>query len=431
MHIRDWSSDVCASDLFPPHCRSLPRWRPYMATSATEVKEEGLVLTPPEPVTPVAKERAAGLVPIDDEKRSKLDEKVDGFISDLVAQDANSPEFGARVDQIVNMGRKEIADAAGQSNRFLDRPVRAMDSDNSVGADLAELRRTIEDLDPGSKGDLFSQQKLFGIIPFGSKLRDYFDGYKSAQSHIRSILSSLASGKDELIKDNAAIDVERQNLWAAMGRLEQMIHISKTMDARLEAKALELDATDPAKAKAVRETALFYVRQRSQDLLTQMAVTVQGYLALDLVKKNNVELVKGVDRASTTTVSALRTAVTVAQALTNQKLVLEQITALNTTTANIIDSAGEMLKNQTARIHEQAASSTIPMETLKRAFQNIYDTMDSSDAFKLKALDSMKTTVDTLSTEVEKSRGYIARAEGAAQGQLTGGTATPLSALEG
>src|SRR3546814_8681961 len=129
-------------------------------------------------------------------------------------------------------------------------------------------------------------------------------------------------------------------------------------------------------------------------------------MALDLVKKNNVELVKGVDRASSTTVSALRTAVTVAQALTNQKLVLEQITALNTTTANIIDSTGEMLKNQTARIHEQAASSTIPMETLKRAFQNIYDTMYSIDAFKLKALDSMKTTVDTLSTE-EIGRAHV------------------------
>jgi uncharacterized protein YaaN involved in tellurite resistance len=401
-----------------------------MATSATEVKEEDLVLTPPEPVMPVTKEKAAGLVPLDTEKRSKLDEKVDSFVEDLVVQDPNSPEFGARVDQIVNMGRKEIAEAAGQSNRFLDRPVRAMDADNSVGADLAQLRRTIEDLDPGSKGDLFTKKKLFGIIPFGNRMRDYFDSYKSAQSHIRSILNNLASGKDELIKDNAAIDVERQNLWAAMGRLEQMIHISKTMDARLESKALELDATDPAKAKAVRETALFYVRQRTQDLLTQMAVTVQGYLALDLVKKNNVELVKGVDRASTTTVSALRTAVTVAQALTNQKLVLEQITALNTTTANIIDSTGDMLKNQTARIHEQAASSTIPIETLKRAFQNIYDTMDSIDTFKLKALESMKTTVDTLSSEVEKSKGYIARAEGAAQAQVTGGAASPLSALE-
>ncbi len=94
---------------------------------------------------------------------------------------------------------------------------------------------------------------------------------------------------------------------------------------------------------------MFYTRQRTTDLLTQMAVTVQGYLALDLVKKNNVELVKGVDRASTTTVSALRTAVTVAQAMTNQKLVLEQITALNTTTAGMIDSTGEMLKTQIRR----------------------------------------------------------------------------------
>ena len=160
--------------------------------------------------------------------------------------------------------------------------------------------------------------------------------------------------------DNAAIDVERQKLWEAMGQLEQMIHISKTLDAKLEEKAADLDATDPAKAKAIRETALFYVRQRTQDLLTQMAVSVQGYLALDLVKKNNVELVKGVDRASTTTVGALRTAVTVAQAMTNQRLVLEQITALNTTTASIIDSTGTLLRDQTGKIHEQAASSHHP-----------------------------------------------------------------------
>ena len=87
---------------------------------------------------------------------------------------------------------------------------------------------------------------------------------------------------------------------------------------------------------------------------------MQGYLALDLVKKNNVELVKGVDRASTTTVGALRTAVTVAQAMTNQRLVLDQITALNTTTAGIIDSTGKLLRDNTAKIHEQAASEHDP-----------------------------------------------------------------------
>jgi uncharacterized protein YaaN involved in tellurite resistance len=383
-------------------------------TETTTKTATELELTPPDPVPMVVPEKAAGLVAIDTEKKSALETKVEGFVAELIALDAQSPEFGKKVDQITGMGRKEIATAAGMSNRFLDRPVRAMDQESGVGKDLSELRRTVEDLDPGRKGKL-TGRKLFGIIPFGNSLKRYFDSYTSAQGHIQAILARLASGKDELLMDNAAIDVERVKLWEAMGKLEQMVHIAKTLDDRLEEEAANLDSTDPAKAKAIRETALFYVRQRTQDLLTQMAVTVQGYLALDLVKKNNVELVKGVDRASTTTVGALRTAVTVAQAMTNQRLVLAQITSLNETTAGIIDSTGKLLRDNTAKIHEQAASSTIPMETLQRAFQNIYDTMDAVDTFKVKALANMKQTVEVLSNEVEKSKGYIARAEGQAQ----------------
>jgi uncharacterized protein YaaN involved in tellurite resistance len=392
-----------------------------MATSATAT-ETKLKLDPPEALNPIQAHEAAGLVPLKEAERTQLETKVDAFIDDLVATDANSPEFGKKIDQLTTMGRREIAEAAGQSNRFLDRPVKAIDSDTGIGTDLTELRKTVETLDPARNGRMGGSRKLFGIIPFGSKLQNYFRQYQSAQTHISAILARLASGKDELLMDNAAIDVERANLWKAMGKLEQMIHISKTLDARLEEKANELDATDPAKAKAIRESALFYTRQRTTDLLTQMAVSVQGYLALDLVKKNNIELVKGVDRASTTTVAALRTAITVAQALTNQRLVLDQITALNTTTANVIEGTGVMLKNQTGEIHKQAASSTIPLETLQRAFQNIYDTMDTIDRFKLEALGNMKQTVNTLSGEVEKSRGYIARAEGVEQNRIGGGT---------
>ena len=389
---------------------------PETSSTTTTKTATDFELSPPDPVPTVAPEKAAGLVPVDAEKKSKLEEKVDGFVADLVAEDANSPAFGEKVDQITRMGQEQIRAAAAMSNRFLDRPVRAMDADTGVGNDLAELRRTVEDLDPGRKGKM-GGRKLFGIIPFGGKLQRYFDSYTSAQGHIQAILDRLSSGKRELHEDNAAIDVERQKLWTAMGELEQMIHIAKTLDQRLEDKAEELESSDPAKAKALRESALFYVRQRTQDLLTQMAVSVQGYLALDLVKKNNVELVKGVDRASTTTVGALRTAVTVAQAMTNQRLVLKQITSLNETTSNIIDSTSTLLREQTGQIHEQAASSTIPLETLQRAFQNIYDTMDEVDEFKVKALASMKQTVEALSGEVEKSKGYIARAEGQAQAQ--------------
>jgi hypothetical protein len=88
-----------------------------------------LVLTPPDPVPTVAAERAAGLVPIDDAKKTQLETRVDTFVAELIAEDVNSPEFGRRVDAITGMGAKEIREAAGQSNRFLDRPIRAMDKD--------------------------------------------------------------------------------------------------------------------------------------------------------------------------------------------------------------------------------------------------------------------------------------------------------------
>lgn len=366
-----------------------------------------LTLTAPDPVAVVEADKAAGLVPVDDTKKSAIETRVASYVDQLAAMQAGSPEFTSKMEQLSTFGQKEIRDASSSSNRFLDKPVKAMTGEGGVGADLMKLRRIVEDLDPGAKGAL-TPRKLFGLIPFGNAVQDYFQKYQSSQTHIAAILRGLSSGKDELLQDNAAIDGERRRMWDMMERLEQMIHMAKTLDLKLEDKAADLDSTDPAKAKAVRETALFYIRQRHQDLLTQMAVTVQGYLALDLVKKNNVELVKGVDRASTTTVAALRTAVTVAQALGTQKLVLDQITALNSTTAGLIEGTSSLMRQQSARINEQAASSTIPVETLRKAFENIYATMDEVDSFKLKALDSMKTTITVLDEQTGKAKARMA-----------------------
>jgi uncharacterized protein YaaN involved in tellurite resistance len=142
-------------------------------------------------------------------------------------------------------------------------------------------------------------------------------------------------------------------------------------------------------------------------------VSVQGYLALDLIRKNNLELIKGVERATTTTVSALRTAVIAALALGNQRLVLDQIGALNTTTGNVIESTSQMLRQQSGEIQNQAASATVSIDKLKAAFDNIYATIDTIDTFKLAALDNMKKTIDTLSTEVTRAQVYVERARSA------------------
>ena len=171
------------------------------------------------------------------------------------------------------------------------------------------------------------------MIPFGDKITDYFRRYESAQGHLNGILHALRNGQDELTKDNVALNMEKQNLWASDGP-PQPVHLRRRAARRAARRDhRQLEISDPERAKALSQDVLFYVRQKHQDLLTQLAVSIQSYLAIDIIIKNNIELIKGVDRASTTTISALRTAVIVAQALGNQKLVLDQITALNTTTS--------------------------------------------------------------------------------------------------
>jgi uncharacterized protein YaaN involved in tellurite resistance len=266
----------------------------------------------------------------------------------------------------------------------------------------------VEDLDPKAAT---GAKKFLGMVPFGDKVTDYFRKYQSAQSHLDGILHALRDGQDELGKDNAALNLEKQQLWDAMARLNQYVYVAERLDARLAASIADLEVTDPDKARTLRDDVLFYVRQKHQDLLTQLAVSIQNYLAIDIVIKNNIELIKGVDRASTTTVSALRTAVIVAQALGNQKLVLDQITALNTTTSDLIERTSEMLRDNSVQIQQQAASATIGLPQLQAAFDNIYATMDAIDTFKVQALDTMAATIGTLETEVTKSRAYLDRVE--------------------
>ncbi len=374
--------------------------------------ESVLTLEAPAPSKAVAATAAPKMAPaVDPAVVPQLDAKVDQFIGALDGVAAKSPEFDARAADIRTMGDRDIRSAAETSNRLLKQPVKALQDgavskESKVSKTLLELRRTVEDLDPGqAKG----AKKILGRIPFGGKLTDYFRKYESAQKHLDGILHALRSGQDELAKDNAALNLEKQQLWTTMGRLNQYVYIAEQLDARLAAQVAELDATDPEKAQALRQDVLFYVRQKHQDLLTQLAVSIQNYLAIDIVIKNNLELIKGVDRATTTTVSALRTAVIVASALNNQRLVLEQITALNTTTSNLIESTSQMLRDNSVSIQEQAASATIGLPQLQAAFQNIYATMDAIDTFRVQALDSMASTIGVLETEVAKSQSYLER----------------------
>jgi len=392
--------------------------------------QSAFALEAPAPVAPVAATAASAMAPqIPEAALPGLNAKVNAYVDGLMAAQIGSPEMAGKADDIRLMGDADIRAAADTSNRLLQMPVKELreggvSGTSQVSKSLLDLRKTVESLDPS---EATIGKKLLGLIPFGDSMTDYFRRYESSQKQIDAIVRALYNGQDELRKDNAALNLEKQHLWDTMARLHQYIYVAESLDTRLATTVAELDATDPARAKALREDVLFYVRQKHQDLLTQLAVSIQGYLAIDIIIKNNIELIKGVDRATTTTVAALRTAVIVAQALNNQRLVLDQITALNTTTTGLIASTAKMLKEQSAGIQEQAAQATVGLPQLQQAFSDIYATMDSIDTFKVKALDSMATTIGVLETETTKARTYLDRVKRAdttdvASGSLDLGT---------
>jgi uncharacterized protein YaaN involved in tellurite resistance len=381
----------------------------------------GLVLAPPAPVPVVAEEQAAGAIPVDDATKAELDAKATAFAAELATIDTRSPEFAKRVETITSMGDKDLRASAAVSSRMLDRPAAVVkaskggggasggDAQTRVANTLVDLRSTITDLDP-NRADLTGVKKVLKYLPGGDKIQKYFGKYETAQSHLNAIIKSLESGQDDLRKDNAAIETEKVNMWTTMGKLSEYNQLASALDTAVTAKVAELEAAgNTEEANTIKSDALFAIRQRRQDIMTQMAVSVQGYMALDLVRKNNIELIKGVDRAQTTTISALRTAVIVSQALARQKLVLDQISALNATTSNLIEATSNQLKIQGTEINQQAASATIDVAKLQAAFDNVFQTMDAIDTFRAQAVDSMSATVTALEGQIERAKPYLER----------------------
>ncbi|WP_327593693.1 toxic anion resistance protein [Streptomyces chartreusis] len=383
--------------------------------------DDTFVLTPPEPVAAVPREKAGGLVPVDDGVRSDMAGKATAYVEGLAGLDARSPEFAGKVGEITGLGAGEMRTAAAQSNRMLERTIRSLpdkggDAQSQVAGSLVELRRVVEDLDPrdlpASKG-----RKFLSRLPGGNMLRDHVAKYASAQGTLNKIVGSLRGGQDELRRDNAALQTERVRLWETMGKLQEYVVLTEALDSAVEQHIGQV--ADPQQADGLRADILFPVRQKHQDLLTQLAVCAQGYLAMDVVRRNNEELIKGVDRAATTTVSALRISVMLASALDNQKKVIEQVNALRGTTEDLIRGNAEMLATQSGEIQRIAADPAVGAETLRSAFQQIYRTLDTIDSYKVQATEAMAATVESLTAELQQASGYLERSR--SQGALEGG----------
>ncbi|WP_431245520.1 toxic anion resistance protein [Leifsonia xyli] len=373
-------------------------------------------LTPPEPVSELPEELAVGMVAVSAEREAELATRAKNFIRDLAAAEPGSEALQRKITGFSHLGDDELRASSDASRQLLNRPATSLaaargkpirtDPQYGVIRTLQDLRATVTDFDPQH---LTGRNRMLYRMPGGRRLRQYVQRFESAQKQLDGIVQALDHGEEWLARDNVEIEKERAALWKTTERLNEYVVLTAALDRATVETAADIRMTDPERATLLEKEALFPIRQRRQDLTAQIAVSVQAYLALDVIKKNNVELIKGVERAKTTTVSALRTAVVVAQALENQRLVIDQLGALHQSTNALIGRTGEVLRTQTEQVQKEQTSSAVDVEVLQRAFDNVFATMDSIDSYRTGAIASMAKTVDALDQQVARSRDYLKR----------------------
>ncbi|MCK5925321.1 MAG: toxic anion resistance protein [Methylococcales bacterium] len=288
------------------------------------------------------------------------------------------------------------------------------DDGGPVATSLVDLRNTVEALDPNDVDFSMSWlRRLLASLPFiGTPIEEYFSRYQSAETIINDIVNSLEKGRDQLKRDVITLNGDQQYMGDLSEKLKKAVVFSEMVDRGLSDKVdNELPSDDP-KTIFIKEEILFPLRQRIMDLQQQLAVAQQAVLTIEIIKRNNKELIRGVSRALGVTVNALQIAITLSLALANQKIVLEKIEAVNKTTDDLIGSTAEKLKTQGVEIHKQASSAQLSMDVLKKAFDDIQTAYKDISTFRQKALPKMATTIIEMDEFAAKAQATIEKMEG-------------------
>lgn len=368
-----------------------------------------MVLTPPEVIQPVEQKKATDMVALPDETTAAIDRQVSSVVDTLFTEDVHSDTFKSRVDALFHLGRNEISNAAElMSGRFMERNFVGIE-DSAAFKAIQSMRTQLDELNPGREGDLLSPRKLLGLIPFGNKLQAYFRKFQDAGDQLKAIMADLYRARDEMQRDSAEIDVTMAKLWDAMQKLKGAITFAEKLDSQVSSRVQALKTTDPDRARALEQEALFYVRQNYQDMQTQMAVNVNGYLSMTVLKKTAREMVNGCNRVATTGMSALATAQTVARATGNQIQVMEMLQGVSDTIGDLVTETSRQLGQHVQRTGEFATDPLIGVQRIQDMMDNTFKAMDAMDTFRSQAIDTMGKNNALMKAQIERSEQYLDR----------------------
>lgn len=329
---------------------------------------------------------------------SEMESAANKVVEHLFAVDTqNETAKASAVQSVETMGLK-VQQEASRRSQMLKQPIavlaRNSEDGGPVAKSLLDLRDQVEDLDPNKYDfSMSSVRRLLGSIPgIGSPIRRYFSKFQSSEGVIDNIVDALEKGGEQLKRDNITLADDQKHFRELAVKLAEAVAFGQLIDAKLTEKLAEILRDDP-RYSFIEQELLFPLRQRIMDLQQQQAVAQQSVLTVEVIIRNNKELMRGVQRALNVTVNALSTAVTLALALENQRITLDKVNKVNQVTNDLIAGTAAKLRTQGVEIHKQAASTMLDMEVLKKAFQDITAALDEIERFRSDALPAMRETI--------------------------------------
>ncbi|RUR30397.1 toxic anion resistance protein [Vreelandella andesensis] len=354
----------------------------------------------------------------------ELEAMADRFVTEILAEGDEASVVNQR--RAVDEMGLELQQQAAHRSAMLQTPLRQLahqgDEGGPVAKALTDLRGRMEGLDP-TRHRLAPTvlDRVMAIIPgLDSRLQRYFRKFENAQQALDAIIDELEGGRDMLHRDNLTLNDDQQALRKILTQLNRQIALGRLIDRRLQDDIAARAADDPRR-HFLEEEMLFPLRQRIVDLQQQLAVSQQGVLALEVIIRNNRELMRGVDRAINVTVSALTVAVTVAMGMANQRLVLDRIEALNTTTSQMIGGTAKALRQQGVDIQKRASSAMLDMHLLEEAFGDVMGAIDDLSTYRREALPKLDEQIDRLATLSRQGSASIERLREGSESHLQDG----------
>lgn len=222
-------------------------------------------------------------------------------------------------------------------------------------------------------------------------MKRYFNKIKQEEKYICEMVEILERKKNILTNDNITLELEVNKIDDIIKNLE--IEYNNGIKLKEEIKNLCTDE------ELNVENILNSLDKKIYDIKEMIIVKQQSQIALEIIRRNNKEIIRNIDKIKNVTIEALNTAVIVAKSIYNQKLVLNGIDRLKSDTQNLILGTGKIIKNEGKEIYANASNDKL--ELMKEAFSNVLITIEEADEQNKKSIPESEIKIIELKKLVE------------------------------